>query len=1563
LRTDPSRSIDIPSEKSEKWKNVTKLGSPTALDSEGRKPHIFRSDSTGSNQSLQVRGSPKNNLHFLRPSTAEESNRRGHLSTLPSSTQNAAKDDNVYLPTKMKRSSGSHAGSFQSAGSQPSSPVLHMPRSSSIQSNRSSVQIRPTSSRHPSFISASSSVEMIEDLESPKSEAPSKPKKRPSSSRASLSGSNSSFDASGAAAIGSVAAMRSKSGDGKGRERELEGRVFKRTISGSSQHDMTKSTSEMSPLLDVLSKDESQEGIVPPDVPKKDRKLLRPSTASSVTEPKRPTKSPLRIASGSSSGQKVVRSNSLRKVSDRQSFSSTAPVPDPTSSTETEARARQQELENLLGRSLPRKSIEEVIQLESVTFAKPFGEDKSKIPMSSPSLDAIVKEELRVQSVPESAKRLGTVTRGTGEINTALSNDSTSHLTLDEEYSWEDGAQPGKANATLAQRYKTLRKVSPPGLANVFTKSAAKPSEDVKLETQIRSMSLIDKTPVKRTTKKWPFGRESGGGEAVVDTVKGRKITDPMTARPTITRVFDESRLGEGLGSDDSDDDDQEPVQVLSAAALAEGAKITYASTYMASSSTLVTPSDTSSLEAKLLNRRRNVIRELVETERSYASDLAVARDVYLARARAAVGLSSGISLQHTPRLDQGNPLQSPASIPSASSASHRASPLYTAHRNFHKTASSELALPPSSPAVPLHSTDSPSSFASSSAPSNRSSTYTVSSQTSQTSESSFPFQSGNPPPLPSTPPNLAGLPTTGSGITSQSMSASSNSSTSTFNGTARTPSGKPKMAISTTSLTPNGGVKLPSSGGGDVGLTLSDVRVIFAQLEACCAFAEEMSSLLASSMGTFARSRKMNASDVTPDIDKRDDRLGETFLHLMTRIRSVYNDYCSRHEAGMKRLQEVMAQSFRANIFFKECAEIARSQTNAWDLASLLIKPVQRVLKYPLLIEQIISSTSPSHEDYNNLVLAFNEIQAVADDINQVKKRRDLADELITGRSKEARGNNNTTGSIGKSKKKSFGKLKEDEGLIIPFGTEEGAIEDCETLIKQFIALYDNAPAFGHQCTKWSTSMREVYESQLSVMVTLSHIYHLRVEVETGTDGTVKYKESKEAIQEEAKLVMAYAALLRNILRKSWRQLDVDIRTTILAMTNQVQRMFEAPKMVIIKRDERQADYQRYRHSVLTGKQAERRVLENANGFIALNAQLVEELPVFLFGVQSLINSGIELFTRLQAEFFDQVRVQTFEYWIKVAKRGDEIVISADTGLPSLGHINYVRCFWDRHSISAGWVESLSILRRTSKSAIPLANEYNRNEHNPTMSTANLLDVSLANTLQLPPSEMKTGSTLFVPGAANAENPSPSPSLSRRPSGVANLMRSLSGTFGRENISSGGEVPALPSDAAAQASPATSQMPPSLPSLKFETGRGGESYFVQAAPIPFLDKVEKEPYEDSPDSVTPSLPSVTSSEGKSSNELARMRFATEAGRSPLEGPKKTTNRQRLKTLYQCTATTDSPRTRQQPQQTFLGWPYAHFVKGDTIKVLSSDNSTATPLYFGRIDRSGEVGWVEKKYF
>jgi dynamin-binding protein len=121
-----------------------------------------------------------------------------------------------------------------------------------------------------------------------------------------------------------------------------------------------------------------------------------------------------------------------------------------------------------------------------------------------------------------------------------------------------------------------------------------------------------------------------------------------------------------------------------------------------------------------------------------------------------------------------------------------------------------------------------------------------------------------------------------------------------------------------------------------------------------------------------------------------------------MSQMEKVYGDYLKNHDAANKRLQKLQATKSVA-IWLQECRTVAEDLTHAWSLDSLLVKPVQRVLKYPLLLSQLLEETSDNHPDFSAIEVAAREMTGVSHRINELKKRVDLVEKVINRKRKES--------------------------------------------------------------------------------------------------------------------------------------------------------------------------------------------------------------------------------------------------------------------------------------------------------------------------------------------------------------------------------------------------------------------------------------------------------------------------------------------------------------------------------------------------------------------------------
>merc|ERR1711879_748797 len=61
-----------------------------------------------------------------------------------------------------------------------------------------------------------------------------------------------------------------------------------------------------------------------------------------------------------------------------------------------------------------------------------------------------------------------------------------------------------------------------------------------------------------------------------------------------------------------------------------------------------------------------------------------------------------------------------------------------------------------------------------------------------------------------------------------------------------------------------------------------------------------------------------------------------------------------------------------------------------------MLIKPIQRVCKYPLLLRELLKNTAVGTKDWMLLIEAQSKIESVVDDINTSKKRYEYQNSMM---------------------------------------------------------------------------------------------------------------------------------------------------------------------------------------------------------------------------------------------------------------------------------------------------------------------------------------------------------------------------------------------------------------------------------------------------------------------------------------------------------------------------------------------------------------------------------------
>ncbi|KAH8930473.1 hypothetical protein BT69DRAFT_680521 [Atractiella rhizophila] len=388
------------------------------------------------------------------------------------------------------------------------------------------------------------------------------------------------------------------------------------------------------------------------------------------------------------------------------------------------------------------------------------------------------------------------------------------------------------------------------------------------------------------------------------------------------------------------------------------------------------------------------------------------------------------------------------------------------------------------------------------------------------------------------------------------------------------------------------------------------DIRVIFKNIEEVVTLSSAFAVLLEKAQGTG-------------DVEEEDftDRIGEVFLEMIPRIQEVYSSYCSRHDRAIKRLEELLPA---LQTYFLDCRALSKSRTTAWDMSSLLIKPVQRCLKYPLLIDQILNLTPLTHPDYAALRKANEEILLVAEYINEVKRRQEIVTRIVN--KKDSRGKHSRSAGTGSSggfnvSKRIFrsgAKIKERMGMM-----ELPPHETFDLLLDKFQADQEAVLRFLTETKNWSRSLLTSLHCQLDLLRSWQTVY-------------APFEGEAQVQGGGADVIANFVIIIQYIIEGPWKRLNNVIRTTLNDRCENLLNCFDNPRSVIDKRNRKLLDHSRYLQlKTKSDKNIDEQLVQDSKTYEALTAQLMDELPRFFGCVAKYFDAILQIFAAAQAVFF----------------------------------------------------------------------------------------------------------------------------------------------------------------------------------------------------------------------------------------------------------------------------------------------------------------------------------------
>ncbi|KAL8211821.1 UNVERIFIED_CONTAM: hypothetical protein K2H54_020081, partial [Gekko kuhli] len=329
-------------------------------------------------------------------------------------------------------------------------------------------------------------------------------------------------------------------------------------------------------------------------------------------------------------------------------------------------------------------------------------------------------------------------------------------------------------------------------------------------------------------------------------------------------------------------------------------------------------------------------------------------------------------------------------------------------------------------------------------------------------------------------------------------------------------------------------------------------------------------------------------------------------FQELKEEMENVYKVYCGNCDQALL-LLDIYRNDPRLQKEILDTLHTTVPHTGASDLSFFLVMPVQRVTKYPLLLQKILENTPDSDSAYEALSAATKAMVQVNANINEYKRRKEVADKYnkagyLTLRERLARLN---THSIAK-KTTRLSRLFMQEAGIIP-KTEDKEFDDLEEkfqwLASGIADLKENVASFLSNTETFLGS--KPHENELNI--------------EEGTRHQCRRLAGK---------------LNGTILPEFEKRLECLVYLPLCNLSETL----KGPQSLIRKRLDKLLDYEELEEKRNETGSVTYEEEAAMNTYLAINSLLVSELPVFNLMALKWLEKILRTFVVLQRDLAKQV-------------------------------------------------------------------------------------------------------------------------------------------------------------------------------------------------------------------------------------------------------------------------------------------------------------------------------------
>ncbi|ODA81807.1 hypothetical protein RJ55_00311 [Drechmeria coniospora] len=342
-------------------------------------------------------------------------------------------------------------------------------------------------------------------------------------------------------------------------------------------------------------------------------------------------------------------------------------------------------------------------------------------------------------------------------------------------------------------------------------------------------------------------------------------------------------------------------------------------------------------------------------------------------------------------------------------------------------------------------------------------------------------------------------------------------------------------------------------------------------------------------------------------DARDRVTSLGPVFQENMERMKLVHEGFLRNSDQAAKQLIQIQQDS-TVKMWLSECNEVAKDLTAAWDLDSLLIKPMQRITKYPNLIVTLLQHTPQDHPDREALMAAKESLENSIIEINKTKKNFELVGQIV-----------------GRKRKESDVKA----GFARAFGKRVDKLQTSTSRAPEDADYVRFEEKFGDDYLRLQVVLRDVefYTRQVSAYVHEFLQYLSSIEL-------VMRLQPGSYPELESKWVQ-FNISMRDLEKVALEDHLAQVRKHVIEPFEHVIKAYGNPSLAMKKRQKRRLDFERSEQLKRSGKSVDPKLRELVEQYEALNDTLKKELPMLGSLTERVGNICLGNFVNIQANWF----------------------------------------------------------------------------------------------------------------------------------------------------------------------------------------------------------------------------------------------------------------------------------------------------------------------------------------